>query len=112
MTHFGLEIWIAHVRLEDYPVSNPWEMMSVYPPETTIAYLKLPGSKVNDRGGALTEWERDEKFFMIESGYAMSVKKQQPLSKSARRKFRRMMRILDLTPCLDDSQEGMFMDAD
>ena len=95
------------MRLEAYPLDNAWEFTQVRPPQTTVAYLKFPGSKSHYRWGALTEVERDERDFMVESGYGMSMKLPGLITDATCAKFKRMMRILGLKPSLDQSQKGL-----
>ena len=103
--HFGLEVWISHVRTQDYQIENFWEISELFPPETTCAWLKLPGARENFRSSDLTKFERDDKDFFLESGYGMQVKIPQPLSESSRARFKRMMQILDLKPHVQCSQK-------
>lgn len=110
--HFGLEVWVSHVRSEEYPVTNYWEVIELYPPETTVAFLKLPGARDEFRRWVLTKDERDEKEFMIESGYGLHVKYPPPLEDRARAKFKRMMKILDLVPFVEVTQQDMLLAAE
>ncbi|KAK3709703.1 hypothetical protein LTR37_010730 [Vermiconidia calcicola] len=109
---FGLEVWVSHVRSEEYPVTNYWEFIELYPPETTVAFLKLPGARDEFRRWVLTQGERDEKDFMIESGYGLHVKYPPPLKDCARAKFKRMMKILDLEPFMEETQQDMLLAAE
>jgi hypothetical protein len=103
--HFGLDVWISHVRLDDYPEENFWETCwGLEPAHTTVAYLTLPGAARRFKSSTLSEFERDEKDFYIESGYGMPVHVPIPLSNSARARFKRMMQILDLKPYTEASQ--------
>ena len=110
--HFGLDVWISHVRLEDYPEENFWEGSVLEPPHTTVAYLTLPGAARRFRSPLLTQFERDEKDFWVESGYGMPVHVPAPLSDSARARFKRMMQILDLKPYTEESQLGLDLYAE
>lgn len=110
--HFGLEVWISHVRTDDYPDDNYWEMLKLFPPETTVAYLKLPGAKSEFNRWIMQNSERDDKDFFIESGYAMDVQLPRPLTAALRCRFKRMMKMLDLRPSVHDTQFGMTLAAD
>jgi hypothetical protein len=109
--HFGLELWVSHVRLEDYPDENYWEMCHNLAPHTTVAYLILP-STGKFKSSSLTEFERDHQEFYVESGYGMSVHVPPPISQSARTRFRRTMQILDLQPWSCSSQDGLDLHAE
>ena len=105
--HFGLEVWVSHVRLKGFREDNFWETLKVEPAHTTVAFLKLPGAKQHFIRAPLTNAERDKMFFHIENGFGMPVEVPPPLSRSDRAKFSRMMRVLDLKPYVDDSQAGL-----
>jgi hypothetical protein len=110
--HFGLNVWISHVRLEEYTWDDFWMNAKLEPPKTTVAYLTLPGASTQCRRGELTEYERDDKDFFIESGYGMPVHIPPPISQSARSRFRRMMQMLNLKPFSESSQDCLDLYAD
>lgn len=110
--HFGLEVWISHVRTINYQMENFWEIAEFSPPKTTCAWLKLPGARENFNSSNLTKMERDDKFLLLESGYGMRMKMPKPLLESARDKFKRMMNVLDLQPWVQFSQEDTPLTVD
>ena len=103
--HFGLEVWVSHVRTLDWPEDNFWDVIELFPAETTVAWLKLPGAREVFRSPNLTKYERDDKSFWIENGLGMQVQMPRPLSQSARARFKRMMKILDLQPYIHPTQD-------
>lgn len=102
--HFGLAVWISHLRLESAPYESYWEDCDFDIPHTTVAYLTLPGSTRHFKAPALTEDGKNDKEFFIECGYGMPVHIPPPLSHSATNRFKRMMQILDLRPYNEPSQ--------
>ena len=110
--HFGLSVWISHVRLDDYIKLNFWEVSELEPPVTTVAYLTLPGGNYKYRASILTKNDCDEKEFFLERGYGMPVHVPPPLSEHARKRFKRMMQILSLKPSMEESQSDLDLYAD
>lgn len=87
-------------------------MLDLFAPETTIAYLTLPGSLSQYKHFPLCDIERDDKTFYVESGYAMPVKLPQPLSKKSLKAFKLTMARLGLQPFVPNNQKGMALAAD
>lgn len=102
--HFGLEVWVSHIRLMAFSAMNKWTERGNEKPRTTITYLKLPSGQ-----GLSDEWdtsvhEMDELPTYVESGHALRLAVPSELSEKDKAKFERAMNILDVKPHTHSSQ--------
>ena len=52
LKHFGLDVWTSNVRLDNSQVDSMWNGAYFCPPQTTVAWLKLPNKQTLER-----KWE-------------------------------------------------------
>ena len=107
LKHFGLDVWLSHVRLPEYQTENEWSIIDIFAAETTIAYLKMPDAQRTSTAWDLAQIEQDDREYYIESGLATELIVPKRLPKPSRARFRRAMRMLGLEPHVHPSQRGV-----
>ncbi len=108
---FGLDTWVADVRLHSHLKGSIAAQRDFEAPESTIAYLCLPESRQESISWQVQRSEQ-ERYFVIDSTYGMPVKMPQPLSGSIRARFAGAMATLRLQPFVHATQKGLALSVE
>ncbi|KAF2478488.1 hypothetical protein BDY17DRAFT_306188 [Neohortaea acidophila] len=113
-THFGLEVALVHVDIDEYGQEEElWEDFGdQYPTGTTTAYLQLPRARTESLHWRYPMPDPFGCSFAMQTGHGMLVKVPKQLPTSARHRTDRIMSILGLKPFIAPSQEGLALSTE